>query len=177
MNAELEAALRQKLDFTEDDLTANRAGRLSDSQLHRLIEKKQSCLQGAGLAIAFATILFVANLFIQHPDYSEVITQALAICGGLALILIYLWSKWTQYVLDLGRGIAFAAEGKMEFVIHYNRGGSVRSRAVRISNAQFPISKDIFQLLTEVTKEYSACAIYYTPKSNVVLSFEALDWH
>ncbi len=176
MNVDLEAAIRQKLDFTENDLTANREGRLSVDQIQKIIEKKQSCLQGAGLAIAFATVLFVANLFIKHPKYSEAITQALVICGGLALILIYLWSKWTQYVSDLERGVAFASEGKMEFIINYNRGGSVRSRAVRINNAQFPIGKDLFQLLIEVTKEHSGCAIYYTPKSNVILSFEVLDW-
>lgn len=175
MNKSLEWSIKNTLGFSDGDLSANRDGKLSDKQRNMLAAKKNFCLQIATFGIGFVTIAFLANVFINPANASDKFAAALIMCVILATGLFYIWLKWSQYASDLRRGVAFAAEGQLELVPHYNRNRRIYSREIRIANAHFIVERKLFDLLLQIERKNLSCAIYYTPKSHVLLSFEVLN--
>src|SRR4051812_26541628 len=112
MNVELEAAVRQKLDFTEDDLIANQDGRLSDAQRHKLKAKRQGVLVLAVLGLAAVVAVLLKMVFDNQFKPTEKLAIVTLVCLALAVGFLYIWLKWGQYTSDLYRSVAFASEGR-----------------------------------------------------------------
>ncbi|MBI1279126.1 MAG: hypothetical protein GC179_13440 [Anaerolineaceae bacterium] len=173
MNAELEASLRQKLDFTEDDLMANRDGKLSYAQRHKLKAKRQGVLVIGGLGITAVFAVLLKIIFDNQYQTNEKLAIATLTCLAFAVGLLYFWLKWSQYTSDLDRDVAFASEGRMQIVTYHNRGNNIYR--LRVNRESFALDRHAFGLLTELAKECEYCAVYYAPRSHILLSFEALD--
>jgi hypothetical protein len=175
MDRDLESSIKYNIGFTEDDLHANRDGKLSDVQRYKLIAKRQYWLQMAGFAVIVAIIFFIADLIGTHYTYLNKVSEALKICVYVAFVLSFIWLKWSRYVSDLERGVVFASEGKLELVPHYSRGGHIYSYEICVNKVCFKIEKRLFSLLSDVVSDNPLCAIYYAPKSKFILSFEVLS--
>ena len=173
MDTQLESSIRNKIGFTEDDLNANRDGKLSDAQRDKLKAKLQGVWVLAVLGLVAVIGVLVKTVFDNQFQRTEKLAIVTLVCLVLAVGFLYIWLKWSQYTSDLDRSIAFAAEGRMQLVTYHNRGNN--SYRVRVNHEGFVLDRRLFDLLTEVSKEYEFCAVYYTPQSHVLLSFEVID--
>ncbi len=173
MNKALEWSIKNEIGFSEDDLSANRDGQLRDSQQQKLVAKRQGSLVLAVLGLIIAAGVFVRVVFDNGFKSSDKLSIVLLTCLALVVALLYLWLKWSQYVSDLDRGIAFASEGPLELITYHNRGNNIYR--LRVNRASFGLDKHLFDLLTAAAKKHEYCAVYYTPRSKILLSFEVLD--
>lgn len=161
------SALMTALNFTHDDLTANRAGNLSEAQADRIkrIRLRNTMIAG----VAFFVIVIIATTFIFFGQTNQ--NPILSAVGGLLTVLnaVMIGAVGRSYMrasADLRAGGVQALEGKLERVIQRGRRGD--HFMVRIDDASIYITEEIF-LKFQHEKKYR---IYRTRLSGVLLSAE-----
>lgn len=138
-------ALMRELDFTPDDLTANRDGRLSDAQRFRLHTRRtRSIATGVAIMLVMA---FAASLCIYGGVHGNTILLIIGL--GLTLLTVAVMSTFARYWLRLSADIreqtASAFSGTLERVVKpVNR--RVVTYLVRVGGAEFSVTKDAFKL-------------------------------
>lgn len=84
-----DAALQAALDFTEDDLVANRAGRLSPTQQVRMTKAQgQGQIGNIVFAIVFVAILVVIAIVVLPPLFAPQPANSSAVPPGIIILVI-----------------------------------------------------------------------------------------
>ncbi|MCA0456639.1 MAG: hypothetical protein LCI00_21880 [Chloroflexi bacterium] len=171
MNADLFASIANIIGFTEADLAANRLSKLSDAQGQKLRTKRQGWLILAGVALILGIGLFARAVFDNALTSSEKLTIGILLCLAVAVGLLYIWLKWSQYATDLTQGIA--AEGELALVTYIYRGNRVY--LFRANGVKFRVDKVLYDLLTDRSNEFPSCVVYYAPQTRTLLALEAFN--
>ena len=175
--------LANALNFTEADLSANRAGSMTARQLRRLQIKRLGMslvwvgafLLASGFAIfsIFFLLLSLNSLFRSLGDFllslPAIVTAVAA--GALAVGCFYLLftdrrQRWLAYGDDLKNGIANCATGqlmKREVV-----GNKLHYWMIAVGNEQFNITQKVFPCF----EQNGFYHVYFTPHTYIVLSAE-----
>ncbi|MGB7339120.1 MAG: hypothetical protein WBC91_09535 [Phototrophicaceae bacterium] len=160
-------ALMQPLDFTPDDLEANRAGHLGDNQRYRLQQlQRNALLIGMGGFFAFA---FIATIFLFFGSENSYIVMTLigmfiTICNALFVGMFA--RQYMRLRADLENGEIDIISGEMERVVKAN--GRMNNFLLRINETEFYVKKDLFQLFRHEVP-YN---VYRTKHSRVLLAAE-----
>lgn len=161
------SALMTALDFTQDDLNANRQGNLSEEQSQHLKRIRQrNTLIGV---VAFFVIVIIATTCIFFGQTNQ--NTILSAVGGLltvlnAVMMGVLGRSYMRASADLREGGVQMLEGKLERVVKRGRQGD--NYLVRIADTDIFVTKDIFLQLKH-EKKYR---LYRTRLSGVLLSAE-----
>jgi hypothetical protein len=163
--------LNTALEFSPDDLEANRAGHLSEMQNYHLRVKRQRSIF-IGLALIFV-MAFIATLCIfvgQRSDSSVLMIIGIGVTIISAAMTGVFARYWMRVSSDIGENKVLAISGKIELVAKVH----VRFRTVtyflRIGQTELMVPKEIFNAF-EQGKTYR---LYRTPYSGMLLSAEQL---
>lgn len=163
-------SVAHSIGFTEGDLQANRQGKLSDAQSQKLRAKRQGWLILAGVALILGIGLFARGFFDDALTSSEKLTIGILLCLALAVGLLYIWLKWSQYASDIAQGIV--AEGQLGLVTYIYRGNRVYHFGA--NGVKFRVDKTLYELLDDLSNEYPSWVVYYAPQTRTLLALEAL---
>jgi len=138
--------LQQTLNFSGDDLTANRDGSLSEIQHYNMrVRRRRSLLVGMGLMVVFA---FIATLFIYQgvqsggSDILIFIGIGVTICN--AAMLGIFGRYWMRLTADIRSQTVVAASGALERVVKpINR--TVWNYLIRVEETEVYVSKETFE--------------------------------
>jgi hypothetical protein len=161
------SALMTALDFTTDDINANRQGNLSKPQTARIKKLRQrNIIIGV---IAFFVIVLIATTLIYVGQRNE--NLILSGVGGLltvlnAVMMGILGRSYMRTTADLRDGGVEMLEGKLERIV--KRGKQGDNYMVRIDQAEIYVTKEIFLQL----KHEKPYRLYRTRLSGVLLSAE-----
>lgn len=162
-------ALMRELEFTLDDLSENRGGRLSESQIDRLrVRRQRSILTGTGIVIALA---FAASLCLfgglRGSGILTVIGLGLTVCATVVMSTFARY--WLRLSADIRERTVSAFKGPLERVVKpVNR--HIVAYLLRVDGAEFAVTKDAFKLFDH-EKTY---ALYRAKFSGILLSAERL---
>lgn len=164
-----DTALMRELEFTLDDLAANRSGKLSERQLDRLrMRRQRSMFYGSGIVVALA---FAASLCLfgglRGSAILTVVGLGLAVCATVVMSTFARY--WLRISADLREGAASAFSGPLERVVKpVNR--RIVTYLLRVESAEFSVTKETFKLFDH-EKPY---ALYRAKFSGLLLSAERL---
>lgn len=162
-----DTALMRELEFTLDDLSANRTGKLSEMQLDRLrLRRQRSILTGTGIVVALA---FAASLCLfgglRGSAILTVIGLGLTVCATVVMSTFARY--WLRLSADIREGTASTFSGPLERVVKpVNR--RIVTYLLRVGGAEFSVTKDVFKLFDH-EKKY---ALYRAKFSGLLLSAE-----
>ncbi len=163
------ASLAQVLYFSDADLSANREGHLSESQIQTL-QRRKTRLMMIG-AMIFIGLAFVATLFIflgTKPENSSILTIigiGLTICNALMVGIIF--RQWLKVNSDVAGKRVDIITGKLERVLKpINR--RVINYMIRIQQTETYVPKDVFIAFTHG----DSYTLYRTPYTGILLSAE-----
>ncbi len=161
--------LVEALGFTDADLAANRAGRLSDAQKQRLTKgwrRTLSIFIGVIAAVGFAATL---ALFLGQRNNSPVLTVV-----GIALTLINALTvgigaqSYLRTSRDLRSGSVAAVSGVVSHTLRVS--GRLATYVLRLDGEEVIVPKPVFFAIEE-GKPYR---LYRAPVSKTLLAAEAL---
>lgn len=163
--------LMTQLNFTADDLAANRAGHLSPRQLQRLQRMRQrTALLGGGLVVV---LIFVATgfLFLGQQGNSGILTLiGVGITMSNIVLMGIMLRNWLRLGEDLRKAQALTISGKAQRIIRAT-GRRVTNYVLRVGEVPIPMSRDALKVF-EHEAEY---CVYRTPYARVLLSAERLS--
>lgn len=165
-------SLNEAFSFTQEDLAANTAGRITEKQSRRLQEIRRSSLKGhvMGGAAALSTVLLLTGVAMKTggPDSTRFFFTALT--AGIFFLLYGFFAVLALFrTWDTRTGKVSAAEGKLEVKRAKNRYGTIFT--AKVGGVGFRLlDKAEFDSL----KDHSYCRIYYVknPPVHFILSVE-----
>jgi hypothetical protein len=164
-----QAMLMQELNFTPDDLEANRAGQMSDMQHWRLrTRRRRSIFIGMMLTVI---IVFIASLFIfmgQQDDGSTIMTMVGISLTLLNAAIIGIFARfWLRLSTDIGEKRVIITTGRLERVIKpINR--RVLNYLIRVDDVEVVIAKEAFDQFEHNTPY----TLYTAPHTGAMLAAE-----
>jgi hypothetical protein len=167
-----EHLLMEALDFTDEDLAANREGYLTKRQLLRLSQRQNSWTMGVVLA-AIGSVFLCAFAIMDGIRIGDTVSSRVGIIGLIAILaggfVLYTWTKGARFAVDLRQGELEAVEGRVALDV-ISQGSSGNAYTVQIEDRTFAINKPIFLAF----KNGDPYRIYYAPHSRTILSAEWL---
>ncbi len=165
--------LEEVMDFTPDDLKANREKYMSERQRFAL-NRKVTRLNRVMLVILTSLLLVEAivlfsDIYRNYPAYKPYAFFTLIIIASC--LIAYTYVKRRNYTLDLDEGKVCSIEGKLKLTYFNNRG--YRSYTAKIGEIWFDINKKTFIAIKDFERVEPDCIIYYTPRSRTILSIGA----
>lgn len=159
------AELMSRLRFTADDLEANQAGTLSDTQEERM-RQQQSRLLLIGTS-TFIAAVFLATLFLFVGQRNQ--SLVLSIIGVLLTMVNALWigsvaRQWMRLSADLRENKVDVLDGVLERILRPTRYG--QNYVVRIAGQDFAVDKETFK----VFQHQAPYRFYRTPHMRTLLS-------
>ena len=170
--ADHQTRLMQSMGFTQDDLAANREGRLSEIQHYNLqVRRQRSVMIGLALILVAA---FVATLliFLGGQDDGSVILVLIGIgvticSAALTGVFARFWMRLTA---DISDGSVQEYSGKLERVVKpVNR--RVVNYMIRVGAAEAFVSKEAFETFEHLLQY----RIYRAPHTGALLSAERIE--
>ncbi len=162
------APLMAALNFTADDLAANRDGRLSAGQRARLqAARRRGALVGVALMLAVVLLATVA-LYLGQINRTPVLTfvgVALTICGAVVSGLMV--RNWYRLTTDLERDAVQTLAGTVQHTVRVS--GRVAEYVLAIDGQRLSVPKPVFLAL----KNGGQYRLYRTPIARVLLAGEA----
>jgi len=170
--------VQSRLRFTAEDLSANRAGRLSDAQQVLVRSKQRSYVRNGGIALAVMWAIFTALLIVSvisegaKPQDLAVLPFVIA---GMTLIFAAVGVGSRIHARELLRGQIRMVEGqavtkRAKYTTRYGRGISY---VLRIGRQKFLMTSERELDAFETGAHYRVYYIWYTPL-HILLSAEAL---
>ena len=166
-----EIELRQNLNFTDDDLVANRAGKMSERQRkalwRKLLNRNRMLLFAFFISsMALTYFLIVGDEEWEHPGQFW-ITAVI-----FAYITVLLVSKVGAIRTDIEHKKIAMVEGRIKLQIRKSR-EEVPMHRIHIDNTslEFGVSSWEFKSFCNT----ALYRIYYAPRSKIILSAERLD--
>lgn len=139
-----DTALMQQLDFTADDLAANRAGRLSERQTAALRAKRtRSIALGAGILLVMA-LAATACIFAGIRGSAILLVIGIGLTITSAAITGTFARHWLRLSADLRHESVSAFSGMLERVVKpVNR--RIVTYLLRVDGAEFNVDKETFK--------------------------------
>lgn len=162
-----DAALMRELDFTPDDLAANRAGRLSDTQAYRLrLKRARSVAIGVGVLLALA---LAATLCLFGGLRGSGILSLVGV--GLTIVSAGIMGTFARYWLrlsaDIRENTVSAFSGPVERIVKpVNQ--RILTYLLRVGGAEFAVDKQTFKAFTH----QATYTVYRAKYSGLLLSAE-----
>jgi hypothetical protein len=160
--------LQQALNFTADDLLANREGRLSEMQEYRLrVRRQRAALIGVALVLAG---VFIATLFLflaQRTSNSILTLVGIGVTLCNAALTGVFARHWMRLNADIRGGTVLMTEGVLERVVKpVSR--RVYNYVVRVGEVEIFVSKDTF----DAFQHQQPYTLYRAPYTGTLLSAE-----
>ena len=160
--------LMQVFNFTPDDLTANRDGKLGEVQRYHLsVRLRQSVLVGVGILLALALVATFCLFYGSRQDSPVLTLTGIGVTLCSAAVMGNFARGWLRLNADLSGGAVQRHHGALERVIK-----PVTRRVViyliRVDGAEFNVGKDAFKLFTH-GKIYT---VYRAPHSGQMVGVE-----
>ena len=163
-----QTALSRVLNFTEDDLTANGEGRLSETQRARL--RSQMVFWGIGGGLMFL-IMALALIGLLNLQFNLLSLIGMAVVGLLMLVFgAGTWIEVSERWFDLYKGVVLSVTGEAELYVR-SRVQGVAYHSMKIGGLDFPLP-DPVQLAFYPGDRYE---VFYTPKAKIIMSAVRLD--
>jgi hypothetical protein len=162
-------------DFTEDDLEANRAGRISERQIIRLTKENENTVGCSivvilGFAI-FGAIAFFAKLSPQTGRDSNPNTVLLIFGAGAIMVLLIAFLAYTKTQSDINNRIVTSIEGEIKLRMIPMKTGFMY--LIQIGGKEFVISDYAYSVLNsdyQSDLEYMPFRLYFASDSRKILS-------
>lgn len=159
--------LALKLDFTDEDLFANRDGILTERQRVRLKRAllREALLYGAvEVLLVGILVLIIANALRMHTEPNLPLLAIFLLAASLYPIYIVRQTRATH--ADLAAGHVPMAAGRIN-LLDVGRG----NYRLEVGNQSFNVSRQVYATL--VDERYYR--IYYTPRLKTILAAEPED--
>jgi hypothetical protein len=161
------------LNFTAEDLAANREEYMSLSQRDMLLQKRQERL---GKSVLYAAIYFGAALFVLLAAISN--EGTLCIFAPIWIALFFVGFSvaangrmfWRQTNEDLMKGDIAESNGRVILETIEVRRGSYRYE-IHLNDSTFEVEKEAFLRF----KHLDYYTLYYTPNTRIILSAESME--
>jgi hypothetical protein len=166
---ELDLTLQMYLGFSDSDLNANRADRLSQHQRVKLQDNSRLGFAIMAFIVFILIMSFSSRLSATHNPLSVVCSSApvLLIIG---IFLITLFPRWRQYQQDLQAGQVTHVTGYIRKQTHSGR-KSNQSYEILVHDRIFKVDSKIFSAFVEGWRY----TIYYTPFSRTIVAAELVS--
>ena len=161
------APLMAALNFTADDLAANREGRLSEPQRVRLRAARLRFVPIGVATLLGVVLLATTALYLGQINRAGVLSfvgVALTICG--AAVSGVLVRNWYRLATDLERNTVQTLGGTVEHTVRVS--GRVANYILRIDGHELSVPKPVFLSL----KNGGQYRLYRTPIAQVLLTGE-----
>lgn len=172
--------LMDSIGFNEDDLAANRAGKLGPNQVVRLKRLQQNARISAWSANGVGTLLMLGGLILTIIGFlgaiGLVIVGLMFLAVGMQLFMRNgLWTLQAAraQLLDTQMNTVERIEGRVSLDVQAKGGymGSSSSEyTVRLEGRDWSVTREVFLAF----KNGDPYALYYGPRSGVVLAAEWL---
>lgn len=157
--------LMEALNITEDDIAANREGRITSTQQQKLKKRGRIRLMFIVLGAIFLLVLgiYTVNVFLREGITGNSIPPAMSFGIGLLIELIVIW-----VVGKFGNDVK---EGHVEAIQGLAVVKSGETYSLSVNNIRFNApQKAIIRI-----KHLEPHIVYYLPRSKVVLSVEVVE--
>jgi uncharacterized membrane protein YcjF (UPF0283 family) len=176
--------LMQIFDFTEDDLEANRAGRISARQVDRLRRRSKitfTCGMLLTMAITCLGIVTVAAAYSGNPvpglgsaDAPGIILVVFVILIGVTFVRAM--TRWNTTRADIRKRVSTSAEG----IAQAKRISSwiATSYVIEVNSRRFAVSVFAYEALKKRHAgdlERLTSRVYFAPHSKRILALEILE--
>lgn len=159
--------LQQALNFTDADLAANRAGRLSDDQRKRLWRERSVIVTALLVGIAAVpALIFLLNV-LPATQGQQLARDVMVLVMLEPLMIAVAAYKWYEYSIVLGGGRVSAVEGAVTL-----QGADMV--LLFVDDLEFGFSLPDARRVFE-GGEGQRYRIYYVPKWLTVMSAERID--
>ncbi len=159
--------LMRELGFTAEDLTANRAGMLSEMQHYQLRTRRRRSMV-IGLCFVVVVAFIASGLIFVGGLILTLIGVGVTVCGAALMGLFA--RHWLRLTADIQGRRVRAHQGPLERVIKpVTR--RVLNYMIRVDGAEVFISKEAFDLF----QHQQHYAIYRAPATGTLLSAEQLE--
>lgn len=162
--------LAEALQFTNDDLAANRAGQLSGAQAARLRRNVRRTLTAILAIVFFSILLATVLIFLGQQNGSVVLTLV-----GIVLTIFnagvvgFGVQSWARYRIDVGATPVLAQEGEVARTLRLV--GRTPLYIVTFQGSRIAVSKDAFNAFGEGT----TFRLYRSAGSKTLLSAEKVS--
>jgi hypothetical protein len=157
------------LDFSQQDLDANRAGSLGKNQVERLKTLQSRSLKiGIVGFLAFAVSSIVLLFFATGDNAFFLTILAIFLSFLNALFVGMLARQWMRLAADLRVGEIESLSGRLERVVR--TGGRGNNFVLRLNGEDFFVKKEVFALF----RHESDYRLYRAPHSGVLLAAEPM---
>src|SRR5258707_8100574 len=166
--------LSRALEFSSEDLKANRDGYMTKEQRKKLRNKGRRTAAMVGFYPGFALLLFIDQTILSRLNYSSELIHALAnfsefFIAAIVWIILARAIIYQHFKTDLYKGKAEYIGGRVH-LFSENRGRRKFNYRLIISNQIFAISEKI----SAAFDDGEFYGVYYAPKTKTILSAEKL---
>ena len=163
-------ALAELLDFTPDDLAANRQGRLSERQRERLrAARRRALLSGAAILVLIGLVAAVL-LFLGQANGSAILSFVgigVTICN--AALMGVLVRNYARLTADIDGGLVDALQGSVHHTIRVT--GRLATYLLKVDETELSVAKPVFLAIPEGAR----VRFYRPPAAKTLLCAEILD--
>lgn len=159
-----EHRLEETIGFTEEDLVANREGKMSTAQYDKLRKELRTGVFAAAALVVMGVVAFFW-LTLAGP---EVCAPALVVGAIPTLVAMFLSIRLGQKNRDRVLRQVRSVEGRVQLDV--TSSGQSSTLTIRVEGAKFRVNKATFLAF----KNGDPYVIYYTPASKTILSAEWL---
>jgi hypothetical protein len=164
--------------FTEEDLLANREGRLSARQAEKLRAQRQ--VSNRGFWIYLLIVFGVIGFFIlREPGFLRpmvLLSWGAAAVIGIGIFALFILPWMNRYNNEWKQGRVSSAEGTGKLGKSYVRGGTIYF--IRIGRQTFYITREGYEYLRQYQEPHNPVyRVYYTPFIRQVVSLELVNGH
>lgn len=160
-------SLMEALEFTDDDLVANRAGRLSAAQVERLKRLRSRALT-VGIAVV-VVIGLIATMFLFLGQYNaspilSIVGIGITVCN--AVVAGVMLRNWLRLGADIRGEVVQTLTGKVKHTLRV--AGRVPTYILTIDGQELQVGKPLFFAI----RENERYCLYRAPASRVLLAAE-----
>jgi len=165
--------LSEAFDFSEDDIAANREGKLSNSQKSRLVKIYFSSRNFWGAILLGLPFLALGIWVFVTIGSLNIILKIMILLVGLLLILPTLW-QYISIRQDINAGQVTSWQGRISLTKQASRGGD--SHFIGLNNHRgestksYEITAKQYKLLNQHVD--FRVNLYITPKSKIIVAME-----
>jgi hypothetical protein len=162
--------LMPALDFSSQDLDANRAGTLGKDQILRLQALQSRSLKIGAAGFFIFAVISIAMLFFATGENSFFLTSLAIFVSFLnALFLGMLARQWMRLAADIRSGEVETLSGKLERVVR--TGGRTDNFVLRMNGEDFFVKKEVFAFFRHEADYH----FYRSRHSGVLLAAEPMN--
>jgi hypothetical protein len=162
------ASLMLTLNFNGDDLSANRAGQLSDRQREHLRRERRSAVLFYAAALIFAPLLMAFFIW-REGEILPLPLLGFIFVALEVILLVVMLTVWHRRSADLHSGRVATIGGYTE--LRYQMRGGQKLPVLRVDEHDFIVPRHKL----ESFKDGGYYQLYYLPTSRIILSAAPIE--